>query len=895
MTASTQTTRATDRQAIRLKDYQPTNYLIEQVHLHFDLHADHATVKAIIDFYRHPEHPSFEPVLQLHGEDLELTQISLDGQELKPTDYQINAQGLRLENTPERFTLETCVRLYPQKNTQLSGLYTSSGNFCTQNEPHGFRRITYFYDRPDVMTRFTTCISADKAQYPLLLSNGNLIEERELEDGRHWVKWQDPSKKPCYLFALVAGSLEEMQDEFITCSGKKVQLRLFVENGYLDQAGYAMGALKRSMRWDEEAYGREYDLDVFMIVAVSDFNMGAMENKGLNIFNTKYILAKPETATDIDFIAIEEVIGHEYFHNWSGNRVTCRDWFQITLKEGLTVFRDQNFTMDMTSAGVKRIDDVNVIRNVQFLQDAGPMAHPIRPEEYIEINNFYTVTVYNKGAEVIRMLQTMLGKALFRQGLDLYFERHDESAVTTEDFLQAMADVSKRDLTQFKHWYNQAGTPDVHCSGVYDSQAKTWTLTVKQSCPDTPDQAGADKKPFVIPLAMGLLDINGQALPLILDTHPDTGAQQLVLELTAPQHTFVFHEIPSEPVPSLLRDFSAPVQLHYTYSMDEHALLLKYDQNDYVRWDAGQSLMTRSILQVVDDIANGTEPKVDPRLIDSLRHLLQHLNDDRQLSARLLTLPSENFILQQMSCAKVEEVYAARLFVQQTLARELAELWLYNYTQCHRTTAYEYNATAIGLRACANVCLSYLTHTIALQNDPHAAISLVQGQFTNADNMTQQMGALAAINQIDNDLRTILLQQFYQQWSNQPLIMDKWLMLQASCKLPHTLEHVKELLNHPAFDANNPNKIRALVGTFSSNLIHFHAENGSGYTFLTEQIIQIDAKNPQIAARLCEPLTRWQRFDKARQQKIIASLQKIADNPACSKDVYEVVSKSLTA
>lgn len=883
------------RQPIRLADYRPTPYLVEHLHLHFDLHEDHTMVTAIIEFYRNPKASTAKQQLELHGEGLELLHISLDGKVLTPNDYQLSPTHLTLNQVPDKFKLETQVKIYPQKNTQLSGLYTSGGNFCTQNEPHGFRHITYFYDRPDVMTRFTTCITADKTKYPLLLANGNLIEERDLEHNRHWVKWEDPSKKPCYLFALVAGDLEQLDDEFTTCSGKKVQLRLFVEKGFLDQTAFAMASLKRAMRWDEEAYGREYDLDIFMIVAVSDFNMGAMENKGLNIFNTKYILAKPDTATDSDFIAIEEVIGHEYFHNWSGNRVTCRDWFQITLKEGLTVFRDQNFTMDMTSAGVKRIDDVNVIRNVQFLQDAGPMAHPIRPESYIEINNFYTVTVYNKGAEVIRMLQTMLGKNLFRRGLDLYFERHDETAVTTEDFLQAMADVSQRDLSAFKHWYKQAGTPELHAEGNYDPVAKTWTLNIRQSCPDTPDQSAGDKKPFVIPLSIALLDQRGQPQALHLSDHPDSGAKQLVVEIDQAHQQMVFSQLDCEPVPSLLRDFSAPVKLHYNYSMDDLALLLKHDDNDFVRWDAGQRLMTRSILEVIDQLANQQAPSVDPRLSECIRYLLEHIDTDYQLSARLLQLPSENYILQQMPKADVAAVYQAHLLVKQHVATELHAQWLAGYQQCNITSAYRYDALSMGQRACANVCLSYLV--LAQSNaEKNAALQhMLQQQFSNCDNMTQQFGALQAINQVNSKLRKLLLDQFYQQWQQQPLIMDKWFMLQAGCKLANTLDDVKSLLKHPAYDANNPNKIRALIGAFAGNLLHFHAADGSGYEFLTHQITHIDKKNPQIAARLCEPLTRWQPLDKERQQKIIASLKKLAANPDCSKDVYEIVSKSLQA
>lgn len=880
-------------QPIRLQDYRPTPYIIEQVHLHFDLYEDHALVRSVIHFQRNPAAVDFKPELQLHGEALQLQSVAVDGAVLTAEQYRVNDEFLSIENLADVFVLETVVRTEPQNNTQLSGLYKSSGNFCTQNEPHGFRRITYFYDRPDVMTRFTTCISADKIKYPLLLANGNLVESKDLADGRHWVKWEDPSKKPCYLFALVAGDLEEINTKFTTCSGRSVDLRLFVEKGFIDQADYALGALERAMRWDEEVYGREYDLDVFMIVAVSDFNMGAMENKGLNIFNTKYILAKPETATDADFIAIEEVIGHEYFHNWSGNRVTCRDWFQITLKEGLTVFRDQNFTMDMTSAGVKRIDDVNVIRNVQFMQDAGPMAHPIRPEEYMEINNFYTVTVYNKGAEVIRMLQTMLGKQKFREALDLYFSRHDESAVTTEDFVQAMQDVSGRDFTQFMRWYSQAGTPTLVARGVHDPEQNTWTLSLEQCWGDSPGQPASAKKACVIPVAIGLLDAQGAPLALHLDGHPQSGEQTLVLELTQLQQQFVFTNITSAPIPSLLRDFSAPVILDYPYTQVDNALLLQHDSNDYVRWDAAQRLITSALLDMVQHVIAGKKPHLTQQVIDSLGYVLEHAEHDKQLAARLLLLPCESYLLQQAPQTDITAIYKARQSAQQQIAVALQPILQSTYAASYINTAYQYNPESIGKRALANVCLSYL---LCLPKDCIAAVEKIAAeQFMQADNMTQQVGALQAICQVDTPLRDDLLQKFFAQWQQQPLIMDKWFALQAASKLPGTLQLVESLLQHPQYDADNPNKVRALIGTFAANLLYFHAKDASGYQFLTQQILLLDAKNPQVAARLCEPLTRWRLVDTARQESMKMCLQQIKNHPGLSKDVYEVVAKSLVA
>lgn len=879
--------------AIRLCDYKPTNYVFGHVNLSFDLYDDHTMVKTIISCGRNPKALSFVPQLKLHGEDLELLYIAIDGVPVADDVFSVDAQYLTINELPEEFTLETHVRIKPQQNTQLSGLYTSGGNFCTQCEAQGFRRITYFYDRPDVMTRFTTCISADKDKYPLLLSNGNLIEEQQLADNRHWVRWQDPSCKPCYLFALVAGDLEEIRDSYQTADGREVLLRLMVEKGFVDQADFAMQSLKRAMRWDEETYGRIYDLDVFMIVAVSDFNMGAMENKGLNIFNTKYVLAKQQTATDADFIAIEEVIGHEYFHNWTGNRITCRDWFQITLKEGLTVFRDQNFTMDMTSAGVKRIDDVQVMRNVQFLQDSGPMAHPIRPEEYIEINNFYTVTVYNKGAEVIRMMQTLVGKDNFRKGMDLYFSRHDETAVTTEDFVQAIADASGYDFDKFKRWYGQSGTPVLQCDDVYNSQDKTYTLSFSQSCPDTPGQKSSDKLPFVIPIKISLLNSSGEKIKL---NSKDPALQKIsefeaVFALSAAQHSLVFDAVSQHPVPSLMRDFSAPVVYRYNYSALQDGLILQHDDNAFSRWDAAQRLMTSCILEAAQEYADNKTMQQPELLLKVMQGLLSQDNPDLQLLSRLCQLPSENYLLQQMPVADCDSVYAARRFVMQFLGNNLSSYWTDFYKLWNGDTPYQHNATAIGVRALALVSLSYL---VAVEDESSTkALSYVVSQYDQANNMTMQFGALQVINDFDVAERALLLDKFYQQWSEQPLVMDKWFMLQASSKRSQCLCDVERLLQHPAYDASNPNKIRSLVGAFAANSLAFHAVDGSGYAFLSKQIILIDKNNPQIAARLCEPLTRWKMFDSARQQQMQKCLQDILDNPNCSRDVYEIAEKSL--
>lgn len=872
-------------ETIYLEDYRPTDFLIDTVHLNVDLQEEETRVKSILAMHRNPVVDSVNAPLVLNGEEMVLKSVSIDGKALSSSEYKVDKTSLTIHHVPDQFKLETEVVIKPQENTALSGLYKSRNNFCTQCESHGFRRITYYLDRPDVMSRFTTTITADKTKYPMLLSNGNLIEEKELDNNRHWVHWEDPSLKSSYLFALVAGDFDLLRDKFITMSGREIDLRLYLEKGFADQGGYALEALKLAMKWDEETYGREYDLDIYMIVAVSDFNMGAMENKGLNIFNTKYVLANSKTATDTDYVGILDVIGHEYFHNWSGNRVTCRDWFQITLKEGLTVFRDSTFTEDLTSPGVARIDSVNYLRNVQFPEDAGPMSHPIRPRSYIEINNFYTNTVYRKGSEVIRMVRTLLGKKLFREGMNLYFTRHDGQAVTTEDFIKAMEDASGKDLTQFKRWYDQAGTPVLDVVGDYDEKHKTFTLTVKQSCPPTLGQS--QKEPFHLPLAMGLIGPDCQELPTQLEGEPHASRGTRVLELKKPVETFRFIHVESKPIPSLLRDFSAPVILNYPYTDEELLWLLNCDTDPFAKWEAGQNFEKRLILKLVADYQAGKPFVIDERLIKVFQKLLTSQHDDHRFSATLLMLPTENYLLQQMEVGDVRAVHKARDFVRESLAKALAQ----DFSTCfaeHQLPYYEYNPVDMGKRSLKNICLNYLV----LADKGHY-LKTAYEQFSTCDNMTDAVGALGALINEDCKERDAALDEFYKKWKDQPLVINKWLTLQASSTRPDTLGKVKQLMKHPAFNIRNPNNVYALIGAFGMNVVCFHAENGEGYRFIGDQVLAIDPANPQVAARMLQPLTRWKKMDKKRQSLIKEQLKRIVETPKVSKDIYEIASKSL--
>jgi len=811
--------------------------------------------------------------LHLYGDELELMSLHLNGLELSHGDYILQDHDLIIENCPDEMILSIVTRIEPQNNTQLSGLYRSNHLFCTQCEAEGFRRITYFLDRPDVLAVYTTRITADKNQYPVLLSNGNLVESGDSPEGRHWAVWHDPFKKPSYLFALVAGHLDFVQDEFLTCSGRTVDLRIYVEPGNEDKCAHAMTSLKESMRWDEEIYGREYDLDIFMIVAVSDFNMGAMENKGLNIFNSKYILARPDTATDQDFADVEGVVAHEYFHNWTGNRVTCRDWFQLSLKEGLTVFRDQEFSRDMNSRDVNRIMDVKVLRNSQFPEDAGSMAHPVRPEAYQEINNFYTATIYNKGAEVIRMQHTLLGPERYRKGMDLYFKRHDGQAVTIDDFVAAMEDANRIDLGQFKLWYSQAGTPEVKVTGEYSDG--TLTLTASQTCPITPD--GKGKKPFHIPLRVALFNSKGQMMPV----------QQEILELKEQKQQFVFSNLTEKPVISLLRGFSAPIKLIDESDQDKLIFLLKHETDGYAKWDASQCL----VLNCINDflIRPDSERKIPAALIAALKHVLLDDTLDESLRAELLTPPGFEEVAATLKEVDVGKVEAARDAFRMQLGLNLYDHLVSVYQKLWQAEDHRMNGQAYGRRKLRNVCLWLMMK--AKEDD---TFTLCQQQFAAAQTMTDQVASFSLlVNTKDKSKRTVAINEFYHQWAEDDLVLDKWFAIQAAAELPDTLSQVKRLLTHSAFSIKNPNKVRSLLGAFCmSNPRNFHALDGSGYVFLGETLVIMDKINSQIAARIATPFTRWQRYDTVRQRLMREQLEQLA-KLELSRDLREVVNKSL--
>ncbi|MEO8402036.1 MAG: aminopeptidase N [Gammaproteobacteria bacterium] len=864
-------------QHIYLHDYHVPPYLIDTVDLEFHLNEEITLVKSTLAVRLNEAATITNKNLELVGDELELVSVTLNGKKLTAHEFTATAQSLIIFSVPEKFNLEIQTHIKPQENTALSGLYKSSGNYCTQCEAHGFRRITYFLDRPDIMARYTTKIIADEKLYPMLLSNGNMIASGKLSDCKHWVKWEDPFRKPSYLFALVAGDLEVVEDFFVTQSDRRVILRIYVEKGNREKCTHAMAAIKKAMRWDEEQYGREYDLDIYMLVAVSDFNMGAMENKGLNIFNTKYILATPETATDLDFIHIEGVIAHEYFHNWTGNRITCRDWFQLSLKEGLTIFRDQGFTADTTSKAVARIQDVIALRATQFPEDAGPLAHPVRPDSYIEINNFYTATIYNKGSEVIGMIKTILGDKLFRKGMDLYFERHDGQAVTIEDFVKAHEDASGIDLKQFRLWYSQAGTPVLDVHDQYDEKTQTYRLKIKQICPPTPGQP--TKKPMHIPVSIGLLDHSGEEILSDL------------LQITNSENEFVFTNIPSKPIPSLLRNFSAPVKIKYNYSNQELVLLFLHDKDLFNRWEAGQKYAVNVILGLVHDYQQKKSLELADEFVGAFDFALTTMQDDKWLLSEMLTLPSEKYLAEQMTVIDVDAIHATREFVLHEIARRLKDKFLavYQENNQQQEKSYQFTISEVGRRYLKNLCLAYLT---LLDDD---SVKLTAQQFSSAlsCNMTDTIAALHCLVNSKSSHRQIALEEFYAKWHHDALVVDKWFAIQASSKLPGTVEHVKKLLHHKAFDIKNPNKVYSLLGAFGNNPIHFHAKSGEGYRLLAEVVLQLDALNPQIAARMLKPLTDWKRYDDERQKLMREQLELLSGNKQLSKDVFELVTKSL--
>lgn len=865
-----------------LKDYQPSAYLVDSIYLTFELAPLATRVTNVMQMRRVSNEPE-RAVLSFNGQHIQLCSVLLNGVEVSSNDYQVTDEFLIWTPTLDVFELTIVTVCAPENNTRLEGLYRSNGNYCSQCEALGFQSITYCLDRPDILTTYTTKIIADKASNRVLLSNGNLIESGDLSDGKHFAVWHDPYPKPSYLFALVAGNLELIQDSYTTSEGRLVDLRIYVEPQNVDKCDHAMQSLKNAMRWDEQRYGLAYDLDIYMIVAVDDFNMGAMENKGLNVFNSKFVLAKPETATDIDYEGIESVIGHEYFHNWTGNRVTCRDWFQLTLKEGLTVFRDQEFTSDMLSAPVKRIEDVKRLRSNQFPEDAGPMAHPIQPQSYMEMNNFYTMTVYEKGAEVVRLYQTLLGVAGFRKGMDLYFQRHDGQAVTIADFRNAMADANQEDLSQMHAWYVQAGTPCVSVEVVYDADNKTLALTLCQTL-----HGAAPEMPLLIPVVVGFLAKNGQvvrAQPRGLDAIEERGDSWL-LKLTQNSQTFVFEKIAELPVLSCLRDFSAPVILKTHTSLEDLGVLAQYDSDAFVRWESVQSLALISMMNGVTAIQQQKPLELLASFEAAFAGLLQDEQIDLSLKALALTLPEMTYIADQYTVVPLEAIHQAFQFTQQRLAELFEAQFLKLYQDNQSSAAYRYEKQAIAQRKLKNVCLKYLTKL-----PQH--LGLAQQQFDQQNNMTDVLAALEAMSHLSSAARSDSLAKFYQAWSKDSLVLDKWFGIQAAAQSADIVQQIEQLLKHPDFKMTNPNRVRSVLGVFGRNWIGFHQVSGAGYRLVAEQVKQLNALNPQIASRLVGPLTHWKRYDDARQVQMRDALASILAIENLSKDVYEVVSRSL--
>ncbi len=884
---------------VHRQDYLPPAYWVDSIDIGFDLDPKATRVAARSTLRRNPASPQQD--LMLYGEELELVAIRMNGKPLSKRQYTLQSGRLVIPNAPDDVTLEVETLIRPDKNTSLMGLYVSNGNFFTQCEAEGFRKITFFPDRPDVMAKYRVMLRADKQQYPVLLSNGNLVEQGDIGDGRHYALWEDPFKKPSYLFALVAGQLVCEEQTLKLKSGREALLQVWVEDGNLDKTSHAMESLIKSIRWDEERFGLELDLDRFMIVAVGDFNMGAMENKGLNIFNTKYVLANPRVATDADYAGIESVVAHEYFHNWTGNRVTCRDWFQLSLKEGLTVFRDQEFSADMMGSesgrAVKRIEDVRVLRAAQFPEDGGPMSHPVRPDSYVEINNFYTLTIYEKGAEVVRMYQTLLGRDAFRKGMDLYFARHDGQAVTCDDFRAAMADAGGRDLTQFERWYSQAGTPRVTIRSDYDEASGRYTLHMEQSCPPTPGQPA--KLPMHIPVAVGLLDAQGRDLPLILadsGSHHDLQARStpttMVLELTEAQQSFTFTGIRQAPVPSLLRDFSAPVILDYDYSDEALAFLLAHDSDPFNRWEAGQRLATRRLLALAaSGVVQGQAyhpTALDQLITDALRKLIRNEALDPAFRDLVLTLPSEGMLAEQVDVIDPQAIHLARRALRRHLAHGLRDDLLTIYRANQVTGAYSPDASHAGRRALRNNALGYLAELA--DQDSHA---LMQAHIDSATNMTDRIAALAAMVNNDAPGAGAALRQFYTDFESDALVIDKWFSLQAASPAM-TVARVRELMRHSAFTLKNPNRARSLIFAFcNANPAQFHAPDGSGHAFWAEQVIALNAINPQVAARLARSMDRWCKYAPSLQSSMKSALEKVASAKKLSNDVSEVIGKAL--
>ncbi len=873
-----------------LKDYRPPAFLVEEVDLTIDLYEDYSLVSSTLKVVRNlAEGAPLDKDLQLDIESLEVLECTLNEQAEGETAFEVSANHLVVSDVPDQFELRTQVKIYPHKNTSLMGLYKSRTMYCTQCEAEGFRKITPFIDRPDVLSRFTTTITAEKSNFPVLLSNGNLIAEEFLEEGRHKAVWQDPFPKPCYLFAMVAGNLEHVRDQFTTSSGRQVDIRLYVESKDLDKCEHALKSLKNAMRWDEQVFGREYDLDIFMIVAVDDFNMGAMENKGLNIFNTSAVLTNSAITTDQRFQWVEAVVAHEYFHNWSGNRVTCRDWFQLSLKEGFTVYRDSEFSADMNSRTVKRIENVRMLRAFQFAEDAGPLAHPVQPPSYQEINNFYTLTVYEKGAEVVRMQATLLGPELFRAGTDLYFDRFDGQAVTIDDFVSCMAEVSGRDLTQFKNWYCQAGTPKVEVRDVFDADQQRYELHFEQSCPPTPESK--IKQPFVIPVKTGLLGESGD-LPLYSEGLAK-GEKECILEINKESQVFVFDNVKEKPVPSLLRDFSAPVKLNYPYSEEQLVHLMNTDSNEFNRWAASQQFAHAILSQMKAAISEGQQATMDSRLTAAWRNLLTDTSLDPAVVASMVLLPSMEALIEGDEAIDLEAVFNARQLARESISAELEDLFRQRYFELESKEKYQPSAEQIAKRSLRNICLVYW-----LERGSNEAIDACRDQYMLGSNMTDVSSVLSALvnsrHPRAQQVAEELLNDFYEKWQHESLVVNQWLAIQAGRVAPGALKLVKTLLDHPAYDDKNPNKIRSLVGAFCTlNPENFHHSNASGYEFLADQVIKTDKINPQVAARLVNPLTKWKNFNGDRSQLMHNALSRINLESDLSRDLHEVVEKAI--
>jgi aminopeptidase N len=879
--------RTEEHRPIRLQDYRPPDWLIDTVDLDVSLHATAATIRATLKVRPNPA--GAPAPLVLDGEDLTLRALTLDGRPMVAEAFVATPDKLTIAQPPNRpfeLLIETAVD--PTNNTQLMGLYRAGATYCTQCEAEGFRRITYFLDRPDVMAVYTTRIEADKAEAPVLLANGNLVDHGDLPGtARHFAVWHDPFPKPSYLFALVGGQLARVADSFTTMSGRNVALHIYVEPGKEDRCAYAMDSLKRAMRWDEAAFGREYDLDIFMIVAVSAFNMGAMENKGLNVFNDKYVLASPTTATDGDYAGIEAVIAHEYFHNWTGDRITCRDWFQLCLKEGLTVFRDREFTADQRSRAVKRISDVRALRSFQFVEDAGPLAHPVRPEIYHEINNFYTTTVYDKGAEVVRMIKTLLGPEQFRQGMDLYFTRHDGEAATVEQFVQCFADVSGRDLfAQFMRWYSQAGTPEIKVAPHYDAGTKTYRLDVTQTIPPTPNQPA--KAPMVIPLALGLVGSNGADLPLTLDDGRPIARG--VIELRETSQAFIFSDVAERPIPSINRDFSAPIKLSVPIEPDDLRFLAAHDRDPFNRWQAVQTLAMSLLKANAAVLRQGGAARDDDGLMAALGAILDDDTLEPAFTALNLAPPGEADIAREIGRdVDPDAVFAARRALRAAIGRMHTAALARTYARMISRGPYSPDAQSAGRRALKNACLDLLA--TAADN---AAIARAMTQYSGADNMTDRMAALETLAQHDRPERTAVLDDFYHRYADDPLIIDKWLALQATIPERATLERVQKLTTHPAFSMANPNRVRSLIGAFAqANHTQFNRADGLGYEFVADTVLTLDPKNPQVAARLMGAFRSWRALEARRRERAEATLRRVAAVTTLSRDVHDIVARTL--